>query len=345
MRNVCSILLAVAFTLTVDSPAWSDDEQAGAPAQQGTEQAGAFDGGLYRLYFQPRARQFHFAAEKLHVAVVHLCATGTQESLQSARQAWVDSMLTWESVAAIPFGPVLARHSVANIDFWPTRPPMIARATQEVPSSTTILRRTAVAARGLPALEWLLWASPDLVPAVKNPSACAYAAILAEDIEEEAKALKIAFASSEQAVDGKETGALSQLLNQTVGAVEALRRKRLLNPAMVGNPTGYARSWSSNVKLAWHVSWASIQSLLVNHPSSEAPTFEQILRSRDADEEAIRLREAVTDASRAVSAASPQDSESVKHAASALMRVRRILEHEVAMALDIPITFTEFDGD
>src|SRR4051794_22359279 len=111
----------------------------------------------YREHLAPRAVTFKLRAIELKSALDAMCPAPNAESLQTARRAWTGTMLAWESAGAILAGPLLARHTAANIDFWPTRPGMIEFAMRSPPADVTALRRTGVAGRGLPALEWLLW--------------------------------------------------------------------------------------------------------------------------------------------------------------------------------------------
>src|SRR5689334_15256628 len=119
-----------------------------------------------------------------------MCPAPNAESLQTARRAWTDTMLAWESAGAILAGPLLARHTAANIDFWPTRPRMIEFAMRSPPADITALRRTGVAGRGLPALEWLLWGPGEMPPAAAYAGACTYALIITQDLLAETQALE-----------------------------------------------------------------------------------------------------------------------------------------------------------
>ena len=79
-------------------------------------------------------------------------------------------------------GPLLTRRSQRQIDFSPTRPALTERAIESEPAGLQAMERIGTPAKGLPALEWLLWTQP----VAPGSAACRYAAEVALDIEREA---------------------------------------------------------------------------------------------------------------------------------------------------------------
>jgi predicted lipoprotein len=242
-------------------------------------------------------------------------------------------------------GPLLERATEANIDFWPARPQMIDAGIARAITSTKGLRQTGVAGRGFAALERLLWI-PAMTPraGVERP-ACAYAALLARDIHEEALALETRFgelAAAAPSVDEAKSS-LAELINQLVVGVEVLRRKRLFNAVAVGNAKAFARSISDEAQAAWTVRWKSIESLLV--AAHGELTFSALLSEHGLQSAARKLSAAVEGVSSAMALASPSRMETVRAAAEALMELRAILQLDVAEGLHIPTRFSDFDGD
>jgi predicted lipoprotein len=256
-------------------------------------------------------------------------------------------MLAWESAGAIAVGPLLERYTAANIDFWPTRPHMIEAAMRQTLPDTAALRRVGVAARGLPALEWMLWETGETGGVATDATVCGYAMLLAQDIAEEAQTLDARFAAFDWSVSTQAAAAkmLAELVNQAVGSVEVLRRKRLFNPAALRNPKLFQRSLSSQSQPAWNAQWQSIRALLVGQRRGEVWTFEALLRDHGLEGAAARLRAGADQASAALRLASPERPETAERAAAALLELRRILEQDVAAPLGIPVAFSEFDGD
>ena len=315
------------------------------PSALGTDQL--YLQAVYRSHFAPRAATFAVVATKLQGAVDAMCAMPNQGSLQVARGSWIDAMLAWESAGAIAVGPLLERYTSANIDFWPTRPNMIEAAMGQVPPNMTMLRRVGVAARGLPALEWLLWEPGESARVLADAKVCGYALLLAQDIAGEGQALDTLFAALGRSLPASAaaTAMRAELVNQAVGAVEVLRRKRLFNPAALGNPKLFARSRSDQVQPAWNAQWQSIRDLLVGERRADTWTFDALLRNHGFEAAAARLRTGSDQASAALRLASPARPQTAQQAAVALLSLRRILEQDVAVPLGIPVSFSDFDGD
>jgi predicted lipoprotein len=301
---------------------------------------------IEREHFAPRLQTLAIAAHRLRDTSAALCTAPTSDALASAQNAWIATMLAWEAAGAVAIGPLLERHTEANIDFWPTRPNMVEAGMQQPLADTRALRKTGVAGRGLPALEWLLWMPAPQPAALAGPHACAYAALLARDVEEEAVALLERFgAESGRQIPGPVAQkAIAELLNQTVGAVETLRRKRLFNPAAVGNPKAFARWPSAQVQPAWRARWASIRDVIVGQDGKSGAIVALLIASGD-EQAADQLRAAVEQASVSLAEASPARSDAALQAAEALMTVRRLLEQDAAETLQIQTRFSDFDGD
>src|SRR5690606_34565165 len=121
----------------------------------------------------------------------------THEALLGAQQAWLATADSWERLEAVSVGPTLERRSARRIDFRPARPRSIRAAINahgkgRTPPSARALERVGAPAKGLPALEWLLWD-----PAVPTHAAgCRYAIGLAQDVQREADALAEAHAEA-----------------------------------------------------------------------------------------------------------------------------------------------------
>jgi hypothetical protein len=131
------------------------------------------------------------------------------------------------------------------------------------------------------------------------------------------------------------------MINQTTGAVEVLRRKRLLNPVTIGNPKAFARSLSEQSQRAWLAQWDSINAFLMSGEGS----IHALLIESGLESSAAHLNEAALQSSEAIRKAALADPASIRRAAEALMKLRRVLESDVAVPLAIPISFSDFDGD
>lgn len=117
--------------------------------------------GAWRQWFAPRARDVVLRAEALEAALSAACAApGGVGAVDAARAAWAEAALAYGRLSAVSVGPLLQRRSTRQIDFAPTRPELIRRAIASAPADLQALERIGTPAKGLPALEWLLWPQP-----------------------------------------------------------------------------------------------------------------------------------------------------------------------------------------
>ena len=176
--------------------------------------------GIYAHHAAPQAQAWERSAQALSEATAALCQASSggdaQAALQQARTAWRSTVGQWEALSAVAIGPVIARRTQRAIDFAPTRPALIEKAIQIQPQGAAAMERVGTPAKGLPALEWLLWTRP------MQPStpACGYAHEVALDIAREAAAVAAEFSRAAQTDWGAEeqqdasTQAMSEFVNQ-----------------------------------------------------------------------------------------------------------------------------------
>jgi predicted lipoprotein len=133
--------------------------------------AGDFMRGVYRFWYAPQAAAFAEQAGGLPTAISAVCDAdaGTAAArLEQARERWKASALAWDRLSGVQIGPLVQRRSARQIDFTPTRPELIKRAIQAAPQDATAMESIGTPAKGLPALEWLLWSQP-IAPAHRLP--------------------------------------------------------------------------------------------------------------------------------------------------------------------------------
>ena len=183
-------LLAVALLLTALPPVAAQAQTAAAAPAWQREAVPFYDTvhalqGIYGHWALPRAKDFDQSARALAPAVAALCqapASDSKTALAAARTAWQATARAWEQLTAVSIGPVIARRSQRAIDFTPTRPALIEKAIVTQPQGAKAFERIGTPAKGLPALEWLLW----IQPAAPATPACAFAQEVAKDVEREA---------------------------------------------------------------------------------------------------------------------------------------------------------------
>ncbi len=311
--------------------------------------------GLQRHALAPRAAAFAAASARLAPALHALCtanAAASAPALQHARAQWADSVTAWELLSSVALGPLLERRSARQIDFAPPRPALIERAIAAAPRDADAMARIGSPAKGLPALEWLLWTQP-VEPATP---ACGYAEQVAADIEREARALSDAWAGAAAPEEASAGAALAEALNQWIGGLEALRWRHMERPLhdaapSARDPAVFPRHASGRTAASWAAQWQALRSLAVAGPgAAPAPgagllPFETYLRGRGLNPLADTLRARVADADARIAGLQPGERAHVLDAAAALGALKQWAESELAPALQVSIGFSDADGD
>lgn len=307
--------------------------------------------GFNRAHAWPRARAWQASCASL----VRTLANGTGQ-VADARQAWKAATLDWAAVSAIATGPLVSRRSARRVDFQPVREALVQRAIEAVPVGEAAMDRIGSAAKGLAALEWLLWAPA----APRHEAARAFAAEVARDLHREADAVAEAFADSlEHEMDDEAVvSAFAEILNQWIGGLEQLRLQRLLRPVEEARTRGARsplplRPWSGIDADERAARWRALQALSVFAGRVSAPPrgeqqlvpIETYLRGRGLNPLADRLRAVMAVADRALHAAASHRPASMLGAAQQLGRAKHLAEADVAPALEVRVGFSDADGD
>lgn len=289
----------------------------------------------------PRSAAFAQAAAALPPAVERLCRATPEHAeaaLAGARLAWTDGLSSWERLAGVAIGPVLERRAQRALDFTPTRPRLIEKAIKSAPRAAADMELVGTPAKGLPALEWLLWTRP-VRPGTPD---CAYAVQVARELDREAAALAAARPAARD-----EPGRLAELVNQWVGGIERLRWPGMEMPLRVAmtagpaTPPDWPRTASGAYALAWAAQWDALRGLAV---SGEASLAGQ-LRARGKTGLADALAAEVAALDTRMAGLDGRDRAAVLAAAQALAGLKHRVETEVAPALGVVIGFSDADGD
>jgi predicted lipoprotein len=303
----------------------------------------AFVAALEARQQAPLAGRFEASAQALVGAMEQLCA-GSGEVLspaaredadgkpgplrQAARSAWLAAADDWERLQALSVGATVERRSARSIDFRPARPALIKRSLglygrAKEPPDSKALEKVGAPAKGLPAIEWLLWdpAAPQTHPA------CRYATGLANEVHREAAALAAAHAA-DAARDWAEESELAanradEAINQWLAGFEGLRWRNLGKPlAMLADKEGTSAearqdSWprppSASHRSAWKARWETLRATAIGPAPTDgfgpqpavAPdviSLEAMLRGRGHNREADGWVQAIMTADQAMQA-------------------------------------------
>lgn len=309
---------------------------------------------LYRVHYLPRARAFAEASAALVPALQAVCAAGGAEPLDAARGRWRDALSAWEGLSAVQIGPLVERRSSRHIDFQPPRPELIARAVKAAPTDAAGMARVGSPAKGLPALEWMLWTQP----VAARSAECRFAVVVTQDLQQEADAITADFqtlAGREWDEEGEAAStAFGEFINQWLGGIERLRWADIEKPvrSAEGRKVAWPRQASGSTALAWQARWQALQALSAGPalPIGEGTvSVEAYLRGRGLNPLADSLSTQVAAAGQAVAklgkGAAPAGTAAPLAAARQLGALKSLLEKRVAPALEVAIGFSDADGD
>ena len=268
--------------------------------------------------------------------------------MQSSRQ--------WSSLSAVALGPLVERRSARLVDFRPMRPALLKKAIQSAPADLAAMERIGAPAKGYPALENLLWTQP----VEPQTPACAYATLVAEEIGAEMGILSNGFAklaAQDWSEDGDATTeAMAEFINQWVGGLERLRwadmEKPLRSAGSAGSkPPAWEHLASGSTVEVWRAHWQGLRTLAVSvdrkvpQPGVDIVPIESYLRGRGLNPLADRWLKAVNEADAGMRALTEPSAKAVDAATKPLSRLKRLMEGEVAPALEVNIGFSDADGD
>ncbi|MBT9467312.1 imelysin family protein [Hydrogenophaga sp.] len=315
--------------------------------------------GLHQHTLLPRAQAFADAAQALTRQTTAHCASpaGGDGALQAARQQWQGTLQAWEAFSSVATGAVLERRSQRQIDFWPVRPTLIERAIARAPQGEKAMELVGTPAKGLPALEWLLWTRP----AAPATAACAFAQEVARDVEREALALvqaEASIAAKDWDDDAEASGqGMAEWINQWLGGLESLRWAQMEKPlkaAPAGERPAYARLASRGDAASWQTQWRTLrehagvtpeQRRAPPRPGEALAPIEAILMGQGKLALSAKWSTALAQADQAMAVVDPARAATVLSASTALKSLSLLFQNEVASSLDIPLGFSSADGD
>jgi predicted lipoprotein len=312
--------------------------------------------GLYGQWFSPQARAAQESAQALNQALRTHCAAGAGPStatLQAARQAYLQSSRHWSSLSAVALGPLVERRSARLVDFRPMRPALLKKAIQSAPADLAAMERIGAPAKGYPALENLLWTQP----VEPQTPACAYATLVSGEIGAEMGILSnglAKLAAQDWSEDGDATTeAMAEFINQWVGGLERLRWADMEKPlrSAGSKPPAWEHLASGSTLEIWRAHWQGLRALAVSvdrkvpRPGVDIVPIESYLRGRGLNPLADRWLKAVNEADAGMRALTEPTAKAVDAATKPLSRLKRLMEGEVAPALEVNIGFSDADGD
>lgn len=312
--------------------------------------------GLYASHLPPLAARFQAQAQALLDTARRHCAGPAAPS--ELRAAWRATLLAWAELSTPALGPVLERRSQRQIDFWPPRLSLIEKALQRAPRTLADMERVGTPAKGLPALERLL-----VGPA--NPALCPYIALVADAVAHEAHALREGFErlAVREWDDDEEAArtAFGEWINQWLGGLERLRWAHIEQPVQKVRTVGkartpeFARLNAADNQAEWRAQWQALRAQARLTPAQQAQPplpgqglipIEALLMGKGRIALAQRWAAALDNADAAFARLPVAAGEGDWLAlARALKAITSLYQAELAAALDVPLGFSDADGD
>ena len=312
--------------------------------------------GLYGQHMPPRARAFEAAAQDLLMAAQQRCqAPGEMDALAAA---WRRALLAWDALSTPALGPVIERRSQRLIDFWPTRTALLDKALRQAPQALADMARVGTPAKGFGAMDHVLRSPP-------RPEHCPYLVLVAQGISLEASALRSAFealAARDWTQDETQArSAFAEWINQWLGGLERLRWMHIEQPLQKARTAGdgrepvFARQRMADNLAEWRTQWAALstQASLTPESRDRPPQPEQglipieaLLLGKGHIGLAQRWAEALAGGDRAFAELPAQpDGTELMALSKTLKGITLLYQGEVAAALDVPLGFSDADGD
>jgi predicted lipoprotein len=334
-------------------------QAASAPAAAGLPlahpQTNAFVDGLLKTWYAPAARRFAADGDALADRTQAWCASNVRNvtpatkdaALDAARQAWVQAMASWTRLSAVQVGPLLDRHSDTRLDFQPMRPQALDKVIANPTSpGEWQMDRVGAQARGLPAMEYMLWKKP----ATPHTPACSYLVVLARDARDEARELALAYASEAASTRSAEQAAawFNSYINQWLAGMARMRWRDIEMPVRSWGMDQAPRAASGQTALAWKERWQTLRIVSLGgegRPEGLLPLADYLKARGLANEAATMARDvgAVDTAMQGATPATP--SAQLLDTAKRVDVITHTISRDVPAALQIQLEFSADDGD
>ncbi len=188
-----------------------------APACHRSPDRAAALAGLVRTVVLPSYAALHARARELTAATRALETGDDPPARAAAKEAWRQALLALERTYAFRRGPIQDSQLHLHAAYWPVRPASI-EALAAAPALAEAVEQAGAAARGLYAMEYLLFAAPP------DPRRRALLRVLAADFEESVQEVEAAARARDwvAAFTGRPQDALAQVSTDLVETAETI---------------------------------------------------------------------------------------------------------------------------
>jgi len=304
-------------------------------------------------WLEPRSLALAAAVGVLADRISAYCEAPDFAGLEASRDAWREAARDLRRLSATPFGPLLENRTLRMLDFWPTRTAQIESSIRGRAAGTLADARIGVTAKGLPALEYLLFEADDgrTAPA---PARCDYARWLADDAAGQLAGLNRDWPGWHERLRAADADAetesdlLTDGVNVLIGSIDTLRQKYLEKPARSRAAQPPFDAWRSGA--TWTHLRVFVEGLRTALQGDDGRIgLDDVLRGRGllvlADELERRIA-AVTQALQTLPVTSRvEPGEALEAVVAAVERLQALLARDIADRLNVSVGFGENDGD
>lgn len=295
----------------------------------------------------------------------------TSSDLSTLRNEWSQLNSSWQKVQWVKVGPIIEESRIFRMQFWPDSNNAVDRGVDSLllePSITSeLVANQNVGAQGIPALEYLLFASSSesILSASDKDKRCEAVEAISENILTIATDVHTAWQSSggnyvDQVINGtgdftSQKDVVEELVTNWLEQIERIKDEKMLKP--LGNDTP---GFPSIVEFT--LSDESIASIKVNlaaladiYTAGNGHGFNDILT--DFSDQATLAEDMQTKIDAAIASIAlvegnyaeilnnPTDRETISETIQTVREIRDLLTADFVQVLDINIGFNSNDGD
>lgn len=319
----------------------------------------------------PLYGQFEAQSQALGQASAAFCQAPDAQGLEALRQSWQDAQGTWKRGEVFGFGPYSEEplRLGPKVDSWPARPDTIEGTLADPESFQNLV---GVYSRGLPVVEYLLYTPGEqtLEAFVQDPKRCLYLEALAEDLEQNAAALRQAWEPEGGAylLELTESGerdtaysslqmALGEVVNRMAFTLENIQANKLNQPLgkkgdgtpdpelvesrFSGRAVQNIQDDLDGLEAIYYGRLGDRQSMgLRDYAKARGFQFDEAFSSR-----LQAAREALDAIPGPLGEAILSNPAQVEAAVDALRELRILIQSDIIGALGLTLTFNDTDGD
>ncbi|MBB5017338.1 hypothetical protein HNQ59_000602 [Chitinivorax tropicus] len=311
-------------------------------------------------------------AGQLLATTQQTCSAPNQASLGKLRKAWLQTARAWAAMEVFQIGPVIERRTARQINGWPVRMKLLQPLLEGGELGPNRIDRTGSAGKGLPAMEYLL--HPDrqtdaaVIRSLKGRH-CQVLMALADGVLREAKGIQQdwrgpdgGFARQlrqagqlQEGAFASDTQALGDVVNLLIAGIDYVRLRKLEKPLEKSSDEvalDRLEAWRSDASLAlMEANLAGFEQVFFGGRAGRVGLDDYLLGIekpvlvRRVREQLDTARAALRSIGMPMSQALTAVPERVKAAQQAVRQLQRLLENDLAEALQVDLSFNANDGD